>query len=44
MVLALEPKKGIAGIGLVGTENTFVVTPHGGRSITGNNAGLIPVY
>jgi Xaa-Pro aminopeptidase len=44
MVLALEPKKGIAGIGLVGTENTFVVTSHGGRSITGNNAGLIPVY
>ena len=43
MVIALEPKKGIAGIGMVGTENTFVVTPAGGRSITGNNPGLIPV-
>ena len=43
MVLALEPKKGIKGIGMVGTENTFIVTPAGGRSITGNNPGLIPV-
>jgi Xaa-Pro dipeptidase len=43
MVIALEPKKGIKGIGMVGTENTFIVTPSGGRSITGNNPGLIPV-
>jgi Xaa-Pro aminopeptidase len=26
MVIALEPKKGIRGIGMVGTENTFLVT------------------
>ena len=44
MVFALEPKKGIRGVGLVGIENTFVVTHQGGRSITGNNPGLIPVY
>jgi Xaa-Pro aminopeptidase len=44
MVFALEPKKGIPGIGMVGTENTFVVTPHGGRSLTGDHPGLIPVY
>jgi Xaa-Pro dipeptidase len=44
MVIALEPKKGIRGIGMVGIENTFVVTPQGGRSITGNSPGLIPVY
>ena len=37
MVIALEPKKGITGIGMVGTENTFIVTPAGGRSITGNH-------
>jgi Xaa-Pro aminopeptidase len=43
MVLAIEPKKGIAGIGMVGTENTFVVTPQGGRCITGNHPGLITV-
>jgi len=43
MVIALEPKKGIKGIGMVGTENTFVVTKNGGRSITGNHPGLMPV-
>ncbi len=40
MVLALEPKKGIPGVGMVGIEDTFVVTPQGGRSITGDNPGL----
>ena len=44
MVIALEPKKGIAEIGMVGIENTFIVTAQGGRCITGNNPGLIPVY
>jgi Xaa-Pro aminopeptidase len=44
MVLALEPKKGIREIGMVGTENTYIVTRSGGRSITGNSRGLIPVY
>jgi len=44
MVFALEPKKGIPDIGLVGIENTFVVTPQGGRSITGRSRGLIEVY
>ena len=43
MVLALEPKKGIAGVGMVGGENTYVVTPAGGRSFTGNHRGLILV-
>ena len=44
MVIALEPKKGVEGVGMVGTENTFVVTRGGGKSITGTNPGLIPVY
>ena len=44
MVFAVEPKKGIPDIGLVGTENTYIVTPQGGISITGNNPGLIPVW
>ena len=36
MVLAVEPKVGIPGVGMVGVENTFVVTPAGGVSITGD--------
>lgn len=44
MVFALEPKKGILDVGLVGIENTFVVTPQGGRSLTGKNKGLLEVF
>ncbi|MEZ4484172.1 MAG: M24 family metallopeptidase [Syntrophotaleaceae bacterium] len=44
MVLALEPKKGIEGVGMVGIENTFIVTADGGRCITGVHPGLIEVY
>ena len=43
MVIALEPKKGIAGIGMVGTENTFRVTRAGGKSLTGNHPGLLKI-
>jgi len=43
MAFAIEPKKGIENIGMVGIENTFIVTPQGGRCITGFNPGLIPV-
>lgn len=43
MVIAIEPKKGLDGIGMVGTENTFIVTPTGGRCITGNHPGLLAV-
>jgi len=42
MTLAIEPKKGIQGVGMVGTENTFIVTRKGGKCITGENPGLIP--
>ncbi len=44
MVFALEPKKGIPDIGMVGIENTFIVTPTGGRCITGNHPGLMEIY
>ncbi len=44
MVLAIEPKKGLDQIGLVGIENTFVVTAEGGRCITGVHPGLLKVY
>jgi len=43
MTIALEPKKGITGIGMVGIENTFKVTPDGGKSLTGNHPGLLLV-
>jgi Xaa-Pro aminopeptidase len=44
MAIAVEPKIGIEGIGMVGIENTFLVSEKGGRSITGDNPGLIGVY
>ncbi len=43
MVFAIEPKKGIEGVGMVGVEDTFIVTPNGGQVITGKNEGLILV-
>lgn len=44
MVFALEPKKGIPDVGLVGIENTFAVSPEGGRPLTGTSKGLIEVF
>jgi Xaa-Pro dipeptidase len=44
MVFAVEPKKGIRDIGMVGIENTFIVTSHGGECITGSNSGLIQIF
>jgi Xaa-Pro dipeptidase len=43
MVIALEPKKGIDKRGMVGIENTFIVTPGGGKCITGYSKGLVTV-
>jgi Xaa-Pro dipeptidase len=34
MVLAVEPKKGLKDMGLVGVENTFLVTEQGGEKLT----------
>jgi len=44
MVIALEPKIGVKDVGMVGIENTFVVAPGGGRCITGEHPGLMPLY
>ena len=41
MVIALEPKKGIPGVGMVGVEDTYVVTPDGGQCITGGGRNII---
>lgn len=43
MVFAVEPKKGIPDFGMVGIENTFMVSPQGGRSLTGDSPGLVSV-
>jgi Xaa-Pro dipeptidase len=43
MFFAVEPKKGIPNVGMVGIENTFRVTPQGGKCITGNHPGLMLV-
>jgi len=43
MVIALEPKIGLPGAGMVGVENTFEVSAEGGRSLTGMDFGIIGV-
>ena len=43
MVIALEPKKAIEGVGMVGVEETFIVTPRGGQCITGGGREIIGV-
>jgi Xaa-Pro aminopeptidase len=43
MLLALEPKIGIPGLGMVGVENTFEVTAAGGRCVTGSAYDIICV-
>ncbi|MCL2663051.1 MAG: Xaa-Pro peptidase family protein [Oscillospiraceae bacterium] len=40
MTIAIEPKIGINGIGMVGSENTYLVTDHGGVSLTGEQREL----
>ena len=37
MTMALEPKIGIPGLGMVGVENTFEITQEGGRCLCGND-------
>ena len=43
MVLAIEPKIGLPGVGMVGTENTFEVTDEGGKALTGDKYDIITV-
>jgi Xaa-Pro aminopeptidase len=43
MVIALEPKKGIPGAGMVGVEETFIVTTGGGICITGGGREIARV-
>ena len=43
MTLAIEPKIGIPGFGMVGVENTFEVTTGGGKSLTGEKFDIITI-
>jgi Xaa-Pro aminopeptidase len=43
MTLAVEPKIGLPGIGMVGSENTYEVTPSGAVSLSGKRCELICV-
>lgn len=43
MVLAIEPKIGIPNVGMVGVENTFEVTPAGGKCLTGDTSDILCV-
>jgi len=43
MTLAIEPKIGIPGCGMVGVENTFEVTTAGGKCLTGENFDIITI-
>lgn len=43
MVMALEPKFGVRGLGMVGVENTFLITPEGGRCLTGDSFEMVCV-
>lgn len=43
MVLAIEPKRGLEGIGMVGGEETYLVTPDGPVCLTGGASDIIQV-
>ena len=43
MTLAIEPKIGIPGFGMVGVENTFEVTTDGGKCLTGENFDILTI-
>ena len=43
MLFAVEPKKGVAGVGLLGVEDTYVVEKGGARCLTGGGCDIIEV-
>jgi len=43
MVIALEPKYAIPGIGMSGVEDTYLVGPDGGECLTGGGRDVILV-
>ena len=43
MTIAIEPKRSIENFGIVGVEDTYVVTKNGGRCLTGGEKDIIVV-
>lgn len=43
MVVAIEPKVGVSGVGTVGVEDTYLVTANGGVCLTGGGREVIEV-
>ncbi len=43
MVIALEPKKGLRDAGLLGVEDTYIITRDGPKCVTGGGCGIIEV-
>lgn len=43
MVIALEPKKGIEGVGMLGVEETYLIEKDGARVLTGGEREIIVV-
>lgn len=43
MVIAVEPKRGVAGIGMTGVEETYIVTENSPRCVTGGACEIIRV-
>ena len=43
MTIAIEPKIGLEGIGMVGSENTYLVTEKGGDCLTGHEMDIIVI-
>ena len=43
MTIAVEPKIGLPGFGVVGVEDTWVITPEGGRCLTGGCQQIIAI-
>jgi Xaa-Pro aminopeptidase len=41
MTIAVEPKAGLEGVGMVGSENTYLVTDHGGEALTGEPQDIV---
>jgi len=41
MVIALEPKYAVPGIGMAGVEDTYLVSPRGGECLTGGSRDII---
>lgn len=43
MTIAIEPKAGVKGVGMVGSENTYLVTESGAVCLTGNALEIITI-